>query len=81
MCRVGEEEGLKNLERPILRKYKCRLRRARDVFGRYYPLVAMCCIRVAIIIKTCRYRSLIPFACNILTSAAAERSRENKNEG
>ena len=40
----------------------------------------MYCTCVAIIIKkTCRYSSLIPFAFNILTAAAAERSRE-KNE-
>ena len=38
----------------------------------------MYCICVAIIIKTCGYNSLIPFAFSILTSAAAERSREKK---
>ena len=52
MCRRGEEgrrggeKGLRNIERPILRKYTYRLRRARDVhqvalFGRYCPLVAL----------------------------------------
>ena len=30
--------------------------------------------------KTCGYSSLIPFAFNILTSAAAERSRGKKNK-
>ena len=56
MCRVGEEGGLRMSDPWILRKSTCRLRRARDVhevalFGRYYPLVALYCTCVAIIMK------------------------------
>ena len=63
MCRVGEEEGLRNIERLILSKYTYfwwmsiraeRVRRATflgRVFDRYFPLRAICYTCVAIRIK------------------------------
>ena len=91
MARVGEEEGLRDIERLILGKYTCFwwvsiraecVRRATFlgrvvwwIFSSESDVLYVC----GIYNKTCGYSSLIPFAFKILSFAAAGRSREKTN--
>ena len=91
VCRRGEEGILRNIERLILGKYtyfwwvsiraEC-VRRATFlgrvvwwIFSSECNMLYVCGNYNKI---TCGYISLIPFAFNLLTSAAVERLREKK---